>query len=427
MVLYAVTAKILSLFTWESSNLRNRKRGNDKVYTRDKLVKVLKIKNVIFTVLGIFNIIISVYCIISLVVYYREQLETVLHAKSTPESIVRFIVGMILVILSYISRRLIGDANFYSSYFEGDLDGYVKYSDLAEVTGKSEGTIKWQLHFFRKIYMKNYEIKIIDDVEQVVLDSKKCLCECRNCGAPIEKRIYFTGVCSYCGSSDLFARVLMDNRFYSITNNMSKGMKKPEFYVSKHLKTKKWLFLLYLCLGLSILCLITMVCLNSISNYNDKEYLIEVLLSGKSYSSFSLIKAEIMDTIVLCLVLILALIFVVRNRFQKIKCVFTADTCSKHFSESKTPFVRVETLPAFKHKLNKKRVMKSVRGAIRRRYLINCTLEKHDGALKVALAKKIVKDECPSCGGSIVGAVDEHYQCRYCGNIIMEVVRKKVE
>ena len=74
MVLYAVTAKILSLFTWESSNLRNRKRGNDKVYTRDKLVKVLKIKNVIFTVLGIFNIIISVYCIISLVVYYREQL-----------------------------------------------------------------------------------------------------------------------------------------------------------------------------------------------------------------------------------------------------------------------------------------------------------------------------------------------------------------
>ena len=107
------------------------------------------------------------------------------------------------------------------------------------------------------------------------------------------------------------------------------------------------------------------------------------------------------------------------------KCVFMADTCSKYFSKSKTPFIRVENLPKFKNKPNKKRIMKDVRGALRRRYLLNCTLEKHDGVLKVALAKKIIKDKCPSCGGPIVGEVDENYRCQYCTNIIMGVVLKK--
>lgn len=69
--------------------------------------------------------------------------------------------------------------------------------------------------------------------------------------------------------------------------------------------------------------------------------------------------------------------------------------------------------------------MKSIRGALRRRYLINCTLEKHEGVLKVALAKQIVKDTCPFCAGAITGAVDENYRCRYCGNIIMGVICKK--
>ena len=59
------------------------------------------------------------------------------------------------------------------------------------------------------------------------------------------------------------------------------------------------------------------------------------------------------------------------------------------------------------------------------RYLRNCCLEMHDEHLKVALAKKIVKDQCPSCGASIVGAADENYVCKYCGNKIMDVVVKK--
>ena len=33
--------------------------------------------------------------------------------------------------------------------------------------------------------------------------------------------------------------------------------------------------------------------------------------------------------------------------------------------------------------------------------------------------------QCPSCGASIVGAVDENYVCSYCGNLIMGVIEKK--
>ena len=39
--------------------------------------------------------------------------------------------------------------------------------------------------------------------------------------------------------------------------------------------------------------------------------------------------------------------------------------------------------------------------------------------------KKIVKDQCPSCGAPIVGAVDENYKCSYCGNTIIGVIEKK--
>lgn len=396
------------------------------MYLREKRIKILKVKNVILVIVGLFLVAASVYVLVSLISYYHDNLKTVLEAKATPGSVRNIIIGVIFLLIAGISRRLIGDANFYSSYFEGDLSGYIQYSDLAEVTGKSAGMVKLQLHLFRRIYMKGYELEIVERTEQVVLNSKKCMCECKQCGASIEKRIYFTGICPYCGSSDLFAKVLTDSKFYSIENRMSEGIKKPEFYSVKGIIMKKCLFLLYLSLGLSAIIIGTIYCLDNAAHYNNKEYLTKVLLSGESpYSSFALIKADIMDSIIFGVVFILAFIPVVINRCKKIKYVFVADDCSHYFSHCETPFVDVENLPVLRIKSNRKRELKSVRGALRQHYLLNCTLEKHDDVLKVALAKKIVKDQCPSCGGAIVGAVDEHYQCRYCGNVIMGVVHKK--
>ena len=195
------------------------------MYLKEKLLKILKIKNVIFICLAIFGIVVSVFNIISLMSHYGNDWETILSARSMPANITSLIVDAVLITESLVSRRFIGNASLFSGYFETDLDGYVSFADLAAVTGKSEKSVNRQLRLFRKLYMKGFELR----ENQAVLDSKTCLCECQSCGGVIEKRVYFTGVCPYCGSSDLFAAVLTGNRFYSITKNVSEETKQPQY------------------------------------------------------------------------------------------------------------------------------------------------------------------------------------------------------
>ena len=82
-----------------------------------------------------------------------------------------------------------------------------------------------------------------------------------------------------------------------------------------------------------------------------------------------------------------------------------------------------QKIPSIKAKGKGK--LRRVRGALKNGYLSNCTLEVHDGQMDVALAKKIVKDTCPSCASPITGAVDEDYTCQVCGNRIMGVLEKE--
>ena len=106
---------------------------------------------------------------------------------------------------------------------------------------------------------------------------------------------------------------------------------------------------------------------------------------------------------------------------------------SKFFLNQNEPFIDITTLPKFKDigftvfvtKKYKSNILKCVDGAIKKGYLINCTIEIHNGIPKIALAKKIVKDKCPNCGASIVGAINDTYVCKYCGNKIFNVIEKK--
>ena len=127
--------------------------------------------------------------------------------------------------------------------------------------------------------MKGFELKVIGNEEQVVLDSKIAVCECKNCAARIEKRMYFTGVCPYCDSSDLYAKVLSGNRFYSIENQISKGTNKPDFYAAKNIGLKKGLMAGYFGLAMFVIIIFFIMGIDQMSKYNDEEYLIEVLFS----------------------------------------------------------------------------------------------------------------------------------------------------
>ncbi len=393
------------------------------MYLKNIPIKIMNVIRYIFNFGGVFEVIISIWVMVSLLSHYGDDYETIINAKATPECVVGIIGGSIMLFIAYKLKRIVEDANFFSSYFEGDLDGYVTYKDLADVTAKRESRIRRRLKFLRIICMKNFEFQEVNYTEMVVLNSKKYLCQCKSCGAPIEKRIYFTGTCSYCGGSDLFAKVITDNRFYCIDYSISQSEQKPSYYTASNLKIKRFISKFLMAIDVIILLILTIYLFDQNAKYNDKEYLIKVLLSGESYSSFDLIKKEMRDVILMAIAFIIMLLPAVISRGKKIYYIFVANKYSKIFSRYMTPFINAAEVTPNNSSADK--MVKAVSGSIRKRYLKNCTIEKHDGVLKVALAKKIVKDQCVFCGASIVGAVDEHYRCNYCNNLIMGVVRKK--
>ena len=164
------------------------------MYLKNGLITFLKVKNVILLILGVFLVSTSVAIITQLIVGYFGDWFTILHARAFPESVFLIIIGIVLIVCSRISRRLINDAVFFSGYFEGDLNGYVDFAELAEVTGKTTEQIRSRVGLVRPLYMKNF--RIIKTVnyrypEIIELYSKTITCSCRSCGGWMEKRVYF--------------------------------------------------------------------------------------------------------------------------------------------------------------------------------------------------------------------------------------------
>lgn len=204
---------------------------------------------------------------------------------------------------------------------------------------------------------------------------------------------------------------------------MSNGSFNPDYYTARNMRLKLALLIICLIVGLCASVISTIAVIDHISKYNDQDYLKEVLLSGKSYSSYKLIKGEIMDMIIFFGVIVAAFLPLVILSIIRLRSLFAALNCSAQFASINCPFVNVDDLAIYT--MSHKRRISVMRKTLRRRYLRNCTFEMHENTLKIALAKKIVKDQCPSCGAPIVGAVDENYKCSYCGNTIIGVIEKK--
>lgn len=143
------------------------------MYLKENVIKLLHMKNVIFIIVSVFSILVCGTYIISEFTYYMDDIEYALEAVSMKSSIIWIIISAVLLVLSAVSRSMIKKAAFYSSFFDGDLDGFVEYSNIAAVTGKKPSTVKSQLAFFRFIYMKNYRLTKKDNADIVELYSKK--------------------------------------------------------------------------------------------------------------------------------------------------------------------------------------------------------------------------------------------------------------
>ena len=391
------------------------------MYLRKTVVTALKIKNWLLGVLSVITVLVCGFYIVSEFVDYRDTPEYAWEAVDMKFSIVMVCVGLAVLLAVIISARCIGNAAFYSSYFEGDLDGEVSFADLAKVVGKSESTVRRQLSFYSAVYMTGFGFS--QDGRGVQLNSKTCLCECRSCGAHIEKKIYFTGECPYCHSSDLHAKVLSGEHFYSISNEAQSGTGNADFYRSGAFNAKSVLIFVLVVLGTLVVSVMAIFTVMQISYYFDEEYQKQILLDpSRHLSSYELIKKEILDLIVFALTILVVLTPVVVIRWRKLLALFSARYWSIHFATVKTPFIRENQLPQY---TVGRAGLARMRRAIRCGYLKNCTLEVHDGVLMVALAKKTVKDRCLSCGAPLVGVADENSRCSYCGNLIMGVLEKR--
>ena len=92
------------------------------MYLKNGLISFLKVKNVILLILGIFSTAASASNMIELIVYYFGDWFTIIHANSTLGSVFLFIIGVLMIVCSRGSRRLINDACFFSSYFDEETE-----------------------------------------------------------------------------------------------------------------------------------------------------------------------------------------------------------------------------------------------------------------------------------------------------------------
>ena len=391
------------------------------MYLKKNVITFLKIKNILLAIIAIANLIVATAFQIFLVVRYWGDTYTIMHAKGTSEFIFWIIAGPIILIHVVLSSSNIGDAFFYSGYFEGDLDGYVTADELAEVTGRPANKVTKQLKSFPHIYMKNYVFR--DGGAE--LASKTTTCECLSCGGIIEKKIFFTGECPYCNSSDLRARVITDGKYYSITNEVKGKPQNFEYYSGKRLTTKRVLFPVLMGLTLFVMLICLIIAIYNMVKYNDHDYLVSIILDPNDHRyDFENIHYDMVYSILACACIIIGLIPVLVKRIRKITLVNVAYVMADFLKKVITPFVSASKLPSYKSTGARKKI-NLIFNSLKKGYLQHCTIEKHGGTLQVALGKEIVKDRCPNCGGAIVGAADKDYICRYCGSKIMDVIVKK--
>ena len=391
------------------------------MYLREKRIRVIKIINYILAFFTIVNLIASVSWELYLVYRYWGDFDTVVHAKATPDFIFWVIAGPLILFCVFKTASYIEDAVFYSNYFEGDLDGTVDYHELAEVNGVRAGKVRFELRWFIYVFMKNYIFKD----GKAILESKTVTCTCRNCAGVLEKKLFFTGECPYCGSSDLNAKVVTDGRFYSISSEVKGTPKKYDYYTVKGLYGKKIFFAILMGISLFIILISAFIAGENIENYNNMDYLRSVILDPDDHRySYEQIRYDIVDNVIFCVFIVLGLIPVFISRVKRIGYLTIADINAKYFANVKTPFVKASSLPSYRN-VSDKRKLRLMRKAIQKGYLKHCSLEKHGGILQAALGKTITKDKCPSCGASITGAAYKDYVCKYCGKKIMDVVVKK--
>ena len=372
------------------------------MYTRNVLIKILKVKNVILYILGVAVIMGTLYANISNIIFGDFNLGYIM------ATVVLVVLGLLFICMCKLSDKWIGDANMISAYFEGDLDGQIPMSDMAKLMSMSVANVTFKLRVFRCFYMKGYSVVKHGSDRQVVLDSRKIMCQCKECGGEMERSGRFVGKCGYCGGLDISTKVLYEDKFYSIENDISKGYGNPKFYQAPKLNRKMiWAFIIW---GIG-----AAFALISLAGFTD----LFTQYRNDGYDK------EALDTAMGFAVMFIGFLIPIINGTKRLVYVFVTLSSSTYFAKRKTPYVEFSSIPFVKSGFNKRNRIRILKKTMRKRYLNNCNFEIHNNELKLVLSKRIDKNKCPYCGSAITVPVNEHYECTNCNRKIMYLVKSK--
>ena len=281
---------------------------------------------------GVFWLFGMIYVVISIVLHNPNDFQMIKGELYDYGVFPLFAITGGVIAIAMFANSWICDANFYSGYFEGDLDGRVDIKDLSPLMGKPAWMVKTQLTLFRLVYMKGFKLKKNKNITEAILGSKKIICQCNECGGELERSTYFTGKCGYCGGIDLHANVISGNTFYSIDNKVKEGYGNPEFYRVKRIFGKKILALLMLSVGLLLVMVAIMGFAHSL-NHGLKNNDLELLDTAAAFGTI----------LVGCLPIIY-------NGIKRLEYVYVARKSSEYFAGRKTPYVKLDSIPYISQK-----------------------------------------------------------------------------
>lgn len=343
------------------------------------------------------------------------------------------LLGYLKLLISIWLKDMTKKARFINAFFENDLDGIIQANELGVVMGVSNRKAARELKKLKRMFMTGFEIKQSEQGTYVELESKKVKCTCKNCGGEIDKKIYFAGICPYCGSIDIFAQVISNDKIYSIqhvkeeisdsqnsnklinTNDSSKAY----FYITGDTddsnKAKELFYLLvfgfstfmtFVCMLLSlqdvfrgeaelsvpigfVIIFMPLFIYNFIKHYNNYIYI-------SSAKRFSKIAANASKPVVMPEVLFVENLKNMINQYSSRKKQFSIEKKISVFREMQ-----------------------------KRGYIRHCSLIYNENEFTIGLSREIKKDSCPMCGAAISGALKDNASCKFCGYLIEDALTKK--
>lgn len=400
------------------------------MYIKGKLVLTIRICLGILAALCLFAFAVSVAYIGDMFVHYGTDMDTITSAVNFESSV--WMIGLSPVVLFVVKliNDAIKEAFFYNSYFEGDLDGIVSFRDLANISGDAEAKVRRKVLLYRMLFMKQFEVQASKDKEQILLASKKILCQCRHCGAEIEKSKIFVNNCPYCDNPDIHVRILSANRFYAVEYAeyaKDKAPKKEDYLQKSH--TAK--FTMYV-IGCGIFAFFALILLFMSIDYlekvNNAAYLKEALFSGEpGYGSYDMITKEMYSQVVFNITFLFIFLIGIYIFACRARLLTTAQFCAGKFAKAKTAFLKLGSIFSIGREkaVGQDKKMKKVKRAVEFSYLKKCSFEKYKDEMYVTLGRTITRDQCPNCMAPIKEPVYESYECKYCGSKLMGVVVKR--